>query len=136
MSIRTAAHARPVDGLLRWALRTDAVASGAIGAAGVLLGTALADPLGVPVAVTLPVGVLLLAYAGFVWFTATPARVRVSMAWAVITINGLWVLLSGVYAVATWSDLTALGAGFVLAQAAAVLTMADLQYLGLRRVTV
>lgn len=135
MNTRTATQTRPADGLLRWALRTDAAASGAIGAAGVLFGSTLADPLGIPVAVSLPVGVLLLAYAGFVWLTAAPARVRVPMARAVIALNCLWVLLSVAYAAATWSDLTALGAVFVLAQAAAVLAMADSQYLGLRRVS-
>lgn len=135
MSTATAAQTRPVEGLLRFALKIDAAASAAIGLTCAVLGAVLDDLLGIPIAVTLPVGILLLGYAGFVWFVASRPRVPAAGAWPVIAINAGWVLVSGGYAAAAWSTLTAVGAVVVLAQAAAVLGLADLQYLGLRRAT-
>src|SRR5918997_453104 len=105
---------RPVGeengGLLRLALKLDAAASGASGALLVAAGSVLDDLLGLPLALLLPVGLFLLAYAAFVWVADSVALVATA-----------------------WFPLTALGAAFVLAQAAAVFLFANLQFLGLRR---
>lgn len=121
------------SGLLRLVLRLDAIASGTIGAAMVMLGRTLDDLLGTPVVLTRPIGAVLLAYAVAVWFIAVPARPHVPAVRAVIAINVAWFLASAGYAAANRGDLTALGVAFVLAQALAVLVFADLQYVGLRR---
>lgn len=135
VATRTPVRTGEPSGLLRLALRLDAVASGTIGAALVALGGPLDDLLGTPVAMTRPIGVLLIAYAVAVWFVAVPTPPRVPAVRAVIAVNVAWFVASVGYAVATWADLTALGATFVLGQALAVLVFAELQVLGLRRST-
>ena len=121
-------------GLLRLAFKLDAVASGALGALSLIAGTVLDDLLGIPLALLVPIGLFLMAYAAFVWVVGTRRRISPTAAWAVVAANLLWVAGSVVFVLAGWSPMTALGIAFVLAQAAAVLLFADLQVLGLRRV--
>lgn len=120
-------------GLLRLALKLDAAASGALGALLVAAGSVLDDLLGLPLALLLPVGLFLLAYAAFVWVVGTRSRISKTAAWAVVATNLVWVADSVALVATAWFPLTALGAAFVLAQAAAVFLFADLQFLGLRR---
>jgi hypothetical protein len=122
------------DRLLRLALRLDAVASGATGVGLAALGWALDDVLGVPVALTLPLGLFLTGFAGWLWYLAGRPRIGAGAVRAVIALNVVWVLDSVALVAAGWAPLTALGTAYVLAQAAAVLLFADLQFVGLRRV--
>ncbi len=119
--------------LLRLALKLDAVATAAVGLAMAVAGPLIADSLGAPVAVLVPTGVLLIAYAGLVWLIASRRRINVAATWAVIAVNLLWVVESALIAAVDWLTLTALGTAVVLAQAAAVLFLVGLQYVGLRR---
>jgi hypothetical protein len=116
--------------LLRFALKVDAVVSGAVGALLAAGGTALAGPLGASAAFLVTIGVLLVGYAMVLYFFAARPAISRRVAWAAVVINILWVLAS--IDVAT-TGLTRVGVGFVLAQAAAALVFADLEVLGLRR---
>ncbi len=107
---------------LRNALRFDAAASGGLGVALLVLFKPAEDELGLPVALSVTVGVLLLAWAGFlVWVALNPSRVLVR---EVIALNVAYVALSVAFAVADWVSLTGLGVAFVLVQAVAVLGVA------------
>ena len=121
------------DGLLRMALKLDAVASGALGALSLFAGTVLDELLGIPLALLVPVGLFLLAYAAFVWIVGTRRRINTTSAWVVISLNLVWAADSVVVVLVGPFPLTGLGVAFVLAQAAAVFLFADLQFLGLRR---
>ena len=128
------------DGLLRLALKLDALASGALGVLILLAaGTVVGDGrpfvllLGAPLTLLVPAGLFLVAYAAFVWIVGTRGRINRTAAWSVAAVNVLWVLASVALLVAGWFPLTALGVAFVLAQAAAVALFAALQLLGLQR---
>lgn len=116
---------------IRTALRLDALASGALGLLLAALAGVLDGPLGLPVALSVVVGLGLLAWAAFVaWVAATarPGLVR-----EVIVLNVVWVLASVVYAIAARDQLTGLGTAFVVVQAAAVAGLTELQVLATRR---
>ncbi len=121
------------NGLLRLALKLDAVASGALGTLLLVTATVLDDLLGIPLALLVPVGLFLLAYAAFVWIVGTRRRINRTAAWTVVALNLVWVADSVVVVLAGPLPLTGLGVIFILAQAVAVLLFADLQFLGLRR---
>lgn len=128
------------DGLLRLALKLDAAATGALGILVLLAaGTVLGDQrpfvllLGTPLALLVPVGLFLVAYAAFVWGVGARRRINRTGVWVVVVVNLLWVLGSVALAVAGWLSLTALGVAFVLVQGAAVALFAVLQFLGLHR---
>ena len=104
---------------LRNVLRLDAVASGGLGVLLLALFSPAEDELGLPVALSLTVGALLLGWAAFVAWVA--ADLRPSYVREVIVLNAAYVLGSVVFAVSGWADLTGLGVAFVLAQAGAVL---------------
>jgi hypothetical protein len=121
------------DGLLRLALKLDAVASGALGALS-LAGCAVLDGLlGIPIALLVPAGMFLVAYAASVWAVGTRLRISTTAAWAVVAVNLVWAADSVALVLAGWLPLTTFGFAFVLTQAAAVFLFADLQLLGLRR---
>ncbi len=90
---RTAPAASPLihaGGLLRPALRLDAVVTGVNGA-GYLLGAPLLDgPLGLSTGLLRSVGAFLLAYAAAVWLVAARRRISGAAVEAVIGANALW----------------------------------------------
>ncbi|MET4921587.1 hypothetical protein P3L51_04295 [Streptomyces sp. PSRA5] len=120
-------------GLLRLALRLDAVATGAVGAAALIGCAALDSALGLPVAFLAGIGAFLVLYALFVaWVGSARAPRRVAVR-AVIGANLAWFALSVVTAAAGWLDPTGPGTALIVVQAAAVLGFADLQFYGLRK---
>lgn len=121
------------DGLLRLALRLDAVASGALGLLAVAAAPALDDLLGIEPSVLRPIGIFLVLFAAAVAVIASRPRIGPAAAWTVIGVNALWVIDSVAVVATGWLDLTGLGIAFVLVQAAAVAFFADLQFMGLRR---
>ena len=121
------------DGLLRLSLKLDAAASGALGILTLVAGTVLDGLLGTPLALLVPVGLFLVAFAAFVWVVGTRPRINGTAAWSVVAVNLFWVLASIALVAAGPLPLTILGVAFVLAQAMAVFLFADLQFLGLRR---
>lgn len=121
------------SGLLRLALKLDAVATGALAVLGLVAAPLLDSMLGTPSSLLLPVGLFLLVFAAAVWLIGTRPQVSRVAAWSVVALNLLWVVGSVAAVVAGWLPLTTLGTAFVLVQAVAVLVFADLQILGLRR---
>jgi hypothetical protein len=118
--------------LLRRSLQLDAVASGALGVLLVAAGPALGELLGIPVAVLVAVGLVLVAYAALLWILGTRRHLPTPASWAVVAGNLLWVAASVLVAAAAWWTPTAAGTAFVVVQAAAVALFAVLQFLGLR----
>lgn len=120
-------------GLLRLALRLDAVATGAVGGAA-LIGCALLDSLlGLPVAFLAGIGAFLVVYALFVAWVGSARAPRRTAVWTVVVSNLAWFALSAVTAAAGWLDPTGLGTAMIVFQAVAVLGFADLQLYGLRK---
>lgn len=116
---------------LRTVLRLDAAASGGLGLLLLVLFAPARDELGLPVPLSLTVGVGLLVWAAFVgWVSVGLQRTWVR---EVIALNGVYVGASVTFAVAGWAELTDLGTAFVLVQAAAVLGFGVLQYLSVQR---
>ncbi len=119
--------------LLRFALRLDAVASGALGLLGLLAAASLADPLGMTAGALRGTGAFFVGYALVLLLLAARPAIPRAAAWAVVIGNTVWALGSIGAAVAGQDTFTALGVAVVLAQAATVAVFADLQWLGLRR---
>jgi hypothetical protein len=118
--------------LLRRSLQLDAVASGGLGILLLVAGPTLDDLLRIPMAVLVPVGLFLIAYAAPLWIIGARHQVPVPAVWAVVIGNLLWVAASLVVVVAGWWSPSAAGTALVLAQAAAVVLFAVLQFLGVR----
>ena len=115
---------------LRTALRLDAAASGAMGVLLLVLSGPVEEHVGLPVALSLTVGALLLAWAALVGWVSTHLR----RPWVreVVALNVVYVALSVVFALSGWVSLTGLGVVFVLVQAAAVAVLTLLQVAGRR----
>lgn len=120
-------------GLLRLALRLDAVATGVVGAAALIGCAALDSPLGLPVAFLAGIGAFLVLYALVVARVGSAAAPHRTAVWLVIGANLGWFALSAVTAAAGWLDPTGLGTTLIVVQAVAVLGFADVQLLGVRR---
>jgi hypothetical protein len=120
-------------GFMRLVLKLDAVATGAVGLLSVAAGPMLDDLLGIPLALLVPVGLFLVAYAVAIWIVATRRRVSRPAVWAAVAINLIYVMDCLVVVAASWLPLTALGTAFVLFQAAAVTLFAAAQFYALRK---
>jgi hypothetical protein len=117
---------------LRGVLLLDAAASGAMGLTLLFAPVAVRDLLGLPEWLTNGAGLSLLPFAAFVAWTSMrepPPRVAV---WAIVGINGLWVVESVATVAGGFVAPSALGIAFVLVQAAAVAAFAVLEVAGLR----
>jgi hypothetical protein len=118
---------------LRRVLLLDAVASGAMGVALVLLATVLAPLLDLPQEMLREAGVVLIPFAAFVGYLASrerPSRVGV---WIVIVANAIWTIDSIVLLFSDWIAPNAFGYAFVIVQAVVVGVFAELEYIGLRK---
>ena len=122
------------DGLLRFALRADALASGGLGVLALTAGGPLEDLLGTPSSLLNPVGWALVGFAVVLALVSAPRTARRWAVWMVIVVNAAWVVDSVILVFAGWYPLTGLGTAFVFAQALAVAVLAELQLVGLRRV--
>lgn len=131
-TVRTFAATRDEGRFLRFALRLDAAASGALGLLALAAAPALADLLGPGTGALRALGAFLVVYAAGLALLAGLRVIPRPAARTVVVGNLGWVAASGV-AVFAVHDLTTAGTVVVLAQAAAVLSFADLQLLGLRR---
>ena len=81
-------------GMLRAALRLDAVVTGANGAAYVVAAGPLGDLFGLPEAMLRLTGVFLVAFAAAVWLVGARERISPAAATAVIAANAMWVIES------------------------------------------
>ncbi|WP_029032831.1 hypothetical protein [Salinarimonas rosea] len=117
---------------LRFALRADALASGAMGAGLAVAAGPLSDLLGLPAPFLRIVGAVCLAWAAVLWLLAARARIRTALGWAVAILNAVWVADSLLLLASGWVAPTALGVAFVMLQAVAVAAFALAQGLGVR----
>ena len=118
-------------GLLRRALRLDAVVSGANGVAYLAAAGPLGDLLSMPAGVLRAVGAFLVVFAAAVWLTSS--RPRRGAVKAIIALNAVWVVESlAVAALGAWSPSTS-GTVWTVMQAGAVAALAALQVAGRRR---
>lgn len=105
-----------------------------VGLLSVAAGSMLDDLLGIPLALLVPVGLFLVAYAVAIWIVAIRRRVSRPAVWVAVAINLVYVVDCVVVVLAGWFPLTALGTAFILFQAAAVTLFAAAQLYALRKV--
>lgn len=128
-TVQTAGDAK----LLRFALKQDAIGSGANGLVYVAVAAIFGKMFGLPAAFLYPIGVFLVAFAATLLFLASRPRVSRPAVGVVIAANIVWVIASVELLVAEWFPLTGLGTGFVILQALVVAGFAALQVAGLRK---
>lgn len=119
---------------LTTALRTDALASGAMGLALLLAAGPLGDLLQLPAPLLRTAGLILLPFAAFVAWVATRPAVPRGAVRAIVAVNMAWAAASVL--LVTIGDIvspTALGTAFVVLQGLVVLAFAETQWVGLRR---
>jgi hypothetical protein len=121
------------DGLLRLALRLDAVVTGANGAAYLALAGPLADLFEVPAGFLRGTGAFLVAFAVAVWLVGSRESIPRPAVVAVIAANLAWAVASVAFIVFDAFDPVTAGAVWTGMQAAVVVLFADLQLAGLRR---
>lgn len=118
---------------LRRVLLADAAASSATGLLMALGANALSRLLGLPPALLLYAGLVLLPFAGLVFYVATRDAISRPAVWFVIVANVLWTVDSILLLVLGWVNPSALGYAFIIAQALVVGVLAELEYFGMRR---
>ena len=128
-----AVTAPATTGLLRGALKLDAVVTGANGAAYLAAAGPLGDLLGLSPALLRGAGAVLVAFAALVWLTARRADPPATGVRAIVAVNALWAAGSIAAAVAGWGTPTTAGTVWIVLQALTVAAFAELQLLGLRR---
>jgi hypothetical protein len=121
------------DGLLRVALKLDALVTGANGVAYLALAVPLEDLLGLEASFLRAAGAFLVLFAAFVWAVARQEHISRTAALAVITANLLWVIDSIALLISGWQDPTTAGAVWIAMQAVTVAGFAALQAVGKRR---
>jgi len=118
--------------LLRRALLSEAVLTGATGSLMFLGAGPLADILALPAGMLRNAGLVLLPFVACIAYLATRERMPRAGIWAVILINELWVAASIVLLLRGWVAPNGLGVTFVLFQALVVAVFATAQYIGVR----
>ncbi|WP_433370086.1 hypothetical protein [Streptosporangium sp. CA-115845] len=132
--VTTASTVRTADAkLLRFALRLDAMGTGANGAAYVLVAAIFGELFGLPAAFLYPIGAFLVAFAAAVYFLASRPTVSKAAVGVVMAVNIAWVAASAELLIAGWFPLTGLGTALVIAQAVVVAGFTGLQFAGLRK---
>jgi hypothetical protein len=121
------------DGLLRLALRADAVLTAAAGLPFAFAAGPLSSLLGPSSTFLRLVGVALIGYGVLVWLIAAPATISRKAAWGVVEANTLWTVVSVVALLAGWLPLTTAGVVIAVVMALHTSVFADLQFLGLWR---
>ncbi|MEU5789283.1 hypothetical protein ABZ754_16340 [Micromonospora purpureochromogenes] len=119
--------------LLRFALKQDAIGSGANGVVYLAAAAIFGEMFGLPAAFLYPIGAFLVAFAAALLFLASKSRVSRPAVGVVIAVNIAWVIASGELLIAGWFPLTGLGTALVIAQAVVVAGFTALQLAGLRR---
>ncbi|MEU8250292.1 hypothetical protein [Nonomuraea sp. NPDC048916] len=119
--------------LLRFALKQDAIGSGANGLVYLAAAAIFGSMFGLPAAMLVPVGAFLVAFAGFLLYLASRPAVNRAAVITVMAVNVAWVIASAEVLIAGWFPLTGLGIALVIAQAVVVAGFAGLQFAGLRK---
>ncbi|MET8832743.1 hypothetical protein ABZV78_02325 [Micromonospora sp. NPDC004540] len=119
--------------LLRFALKQDAMGSGANGVVYLVVAAIFGELFGLPAALLYPIGVFLVAWAAALFLLASRPTVNRAAVGVVMAVNIAWVVASVELLIAGWFPLTGLGTALVIAQAAAVAGFTGLQFAGLRK---
>lgn len=119
--------------LLRFALKQDALGSGANGLVYLGASALFGSMFGLPSAFLVPAGAFLVAFAAGLMYLASRPTISRAAVLTVMAINVAWVVGSVELLVAGWFPLTALGTALVIAQAVVVAAFTGLQFAGLRR---
>lgn len=120
------------DAFLRFAMRLDAVITGVMGVAGLLLAPRIAELSGTPMTFEYSMAAFFVGYGIAVYALSRMVRVR-TPGIAVIAGNVLYAVGAVAMVLAGVWPLTTTGIVLTLASGVYTLVMADLQYLGLRR---
>jgi hypothetical protein len=118
---------------LRRVLLLDAASSGAMGILLLTCSGLLAGLLNLPAELLNEAGFVLVPFALAVGFLGTRSKLSRIAVWAVIGINAIWAIDSGVLLLTGWVQPNVLGYVFVIGQAAFVAVMAELEVIGLRK---
>lgn len=118
--------------LLKKVLYLDTAASGATGLMLALGAAPLESLLGLPEALMRPVGLFLVGYAAVVALVGRQAAPNGRAVMAIIALNILWAVESGLFLATGQAQPTALGTAFVIFQAAVVGALALAQIAALR----
>ncbi|MER6101945.1 hypothetical protein ABT115_06265 [Streptomyces sp. NPDC001832] len=121
------------DSLLRFALLTDVLLTGANGIGYLALATVLDSFLGVPLSVQYPVGVFLTGYALWVLVVSRQENINRGSVAVIITLNMAWAVTSVATVAMGALNATGIGNGWIVFQGLTVAAMGGLQYMGLRR---
>ncbi|MDB5469738.1 MAG: hypothetical protein JWR84_1298 [Caulobacter sp.] len=119
--------------LLRRTLGFDAATCAAMGVAMTAGGLPLARITGLPPALLMIAGLVLLAVAAVLAWLAKRQSAPAPMVWLVLGGNAGWVAASVALLVGGWVRPTLLGELFIIAQALGVVGLTGLEYLGYRR---
>jgi hypothetical protein len=119
--------------LLRFALKQDAIGSGANGVVYLAAAAIFGEMFGLPAGFLYPIGAFLVAFAAALLLLASRPRVSRPAVGVVIGVNTAWVVASVELLIAGWFPLTGLGTALVIAQAVVVAGFTALQLAGLRK---
>jgi hypothetical protein len=120
--------------LTRLALVVDAAGGLAGGLLLVAGGELVASLTGIPAAISLPIGLFLLALGAFIAWVAAQRETPRGPAMLIVLINCVWVIGSAIVLVPGVLPLTLFGVGFVIVQAVAVAALAAMQWIDLGRI--
>jgi hypothetical protein len=121
------------QGLLKKALRGNALFSMLSGVAVLLANRWLVQFLGLPDKVSLAVlGISLMVYAGILWLNARRPKIKILDAWIAVIMDAIWA--AGSYVLILAVPFSVAGKWTVALIAEVVLVFAILQWLGIRRV--
>jgi hypothetical protein len=123
----------PREGLLRLALKLDAVVTGVNGVAYLAAAGPLEDLLGVSPDLLRPLGAFLVLFAAAVWFVAARPKPPRAAVIAIVEANAAWAVGSLVFLALGASSPTIVGGVWIALQAAVVGGFAALQLSALRR---
>ncbi|MGV9772018.1 hypothetical protein [Streptosporangium sp. NPDC003464] len=128
-TVKTVADAK----LLRFALKQDAMGSGANGVVYVVVAAIFGELFGLPAAFLYPIGAFLVAWAAALLLLASRATMSKAAVGIVMAVNVAWVVASAELLIAGWFPLTNLGIALVIVQAVVVAGFTGLQFAGLRK---
>ena len=118
---------------LRGVLAVDALSCAAMGLGLAAGANIVAGITALPVDLLRYAGIALIPCAAYLAFIASRESLPRLAVWAVIVLNGLWVVESLVTLMSSAVAPNALGYAFVIVQAAFVAVLAELEYVGLKR---
>ena len=133
-AVTTPILSNATDSLLRFGLRADAVVTGVVGLAGVLLAHPMAALTGMTAAQEYGVAAFLVLYGAVVYFLSALPDVR-RAGIGVIAANVVWTVAAVAVVEAGVLPLTGIGIAATLASAVYTAFFGVLQYRGLRRLT-